>query len=221
MLFFGNTWFGKLKTLIVILILKINLKNPELQSAQVFLLSSLAYSDKWSANRPTFSQLHQLKITLLSSSWVAAQLLAVLHGSHALTGDLLLVGSPLPWSVSLCLHLLSLSQLHGCESCTSTALISWELGGRQCTASTNVAGAKGFSPRKSLWNFFDASPWSSHQTMCLHCPPSCNHQLDEGQACSYGPSEDMAPFPACAASFSQWGCKHPIPFCTLVLIYVR
>lgn len=53
--------------------------------------------DKWSANRPTFSQLHQLKITLPSSSWVAVQLQAVLHGSYVLTGDLLQVGSPFLW----------------------------------------------------------------------------------------------------------------------------
>lgn len=63
------------------------------------------------------------------------------------------------------------------------------------------------------------SPRSLHQTMCLGCLLSCKNQLDQGQACSSRPSEEIVPFLISAVAFPWWACKHHIPFCTSVLIY--
>lgn len=47
---------------------------------------------------------------------------------------------------------------------------------------------------------------------------SCKNRLDQGQACSYRPSEEMVRL-LISAAFPCWGWKHHIPFSTLVLIY--
>lgn len=82
---------------------------------------------------------------------------------------------------SLCLHWLNVGEasLCGCERWASRTLISCKLWQRQCTANTNGDGAKGLSPRKSLWKFFLmlCPPWSPHQTMCQGCLLSCNNQF--------------------------------------------
>lgn len=76
-----------------------------------------------------------------------------------------------------------------------------------------------FSWKKFVEIFLMEYPlWSPRQTMGLGCLLSCKNQLDQGQACPYGPSEEVVSSPVFATAFPWCGCKHHTLFCTLVLI---
>lgn len=150
MVFFENTWFGKQKTLTVIFILKIKKK------IKIAVSSSVSCEQSGILWQTICKQTHIFSATS-AQNYFAKQFLGGCSAAGCSSWEPCFdKGLSSPWFVSLCLHWLSLSEasLRGCESWASTALISRELWGRQRTASTSVAGAKGFSLRKSLWKYF-------------------------------------------------------------------
>lgn len=170
--------------------------------------------DKWSANRPTFSRLHQLRMTCQA---VLVGLWAVLYGSWALAGELLQVGSPHPW-----VHCL----VPAWAEC-GWGIIGWlwEVGQQNASLlqtvrkGTHCKHGAGWSKgivSKTIFVEILMMLFSPYKMMYPGSLLSDRNHLGQGQGCSYGASQEIVPTLVSAAGFPLWGWKHHIPFCTLV-----
>lgn len=120
-------------------------------------LISLAYSPAWQmiSKQTHVFQLHQLKMTCQAILGWLFDCKPFFTGA-TLWQAICFEGAPCSHGfVSFFLHWLNMGEasLAGCERGSSRALISCKLWEKQCAASTNVAGAEGFSRRKSLWKY--------------------------------------------------------------------